>query len=187
MAGEEWARKARQAVATLLRETNREMENTVELMLHDIKLVWPGDEPFVPSKTLLNLLLRRTESPWSEWRNGKPLTEAGLARILKEFSIVPSHGPDKRSRGYYRAHFDDPWSRYCAAAPPEKVSGCPEANETGAKHEVLTRPEKRPPDGWPSQDPPIHTGVADTWTGETGGALATGEGDIDHSFKFKRS
>ena len=173
MAGEEWARKVRQAAATLLRETNREMENRVELMLHDIKRVWPGDEPFVPSKTLLNLLLQRTESPWSEWRNGKPLTEAGLARILKEFSIVPSHSPDKRRRGYHRDRFLDPWSRYCGGAPPEKVSWCPEANETGVKQEVSTRPEKRPADGWPSQDPPINTGVADTWTGETGGALTT--------------
>ena len=115
MAGEEWARKVRQAAVTLLRETNREMENTVELMLHDNKRVWPGDEPFVPSKTLRHLLLQRTESPWSDWRNGKPLTEAGLARILKEFSIVPSHGPDKRSRGYHRNTFFDAWSRYCAA------------------------------------------------------------------------
>ena len=126
------------------------MENTVELMLHDIKLVWPGDEPFVPSKTLLHVLLQRPESPWSEWRHGKPLTEAGLARILQEGSIVPSHSPDKRSRGYYRAHFDDPWSRYCAAAPPGKVSGCPEANETGATLELLTRPETRSADGLPS-------------------------------------
>ena len=186
MAGEEWAWKVRQAAATLLRETNREMENTVELMLHDIKRVWPGDEPFVPSKTLLHLLLRRTESPWSEWRNGKPLTEAGLARILKEFSIVPSHGPDKRSRGYYRDRFLDPWSRYCGGASPEEASKRPEPNKTGVKQEVSTRPEKRPADGWPSQDPPINTGVADTWTGATGGALATGEGDIDHSFKCKR-
>ena len=182
MGGQEWARKVRQAAVTLLRETTREMENTVELMLHDTKRVWPGDEPFVLSKALLQLLLQRTESPWSEWRHGKPLTEAGLARILKEVSIVPSHSPDKRSRGYYRAHFDDPWSRYCTAAPPEKVSGCPEANETGVKPEVSTRPETRSADGWPSQDPPIDTGVADTWTGTTGGALATGEGDIDHSF-----
>ena len=133
MGGKEWALRVRQAVGALLRKMNREIENTIELMLHDTKRVWPGDEPFVPSKTLLHLLLRRTESPWSAWRNGKPLTEAGLARILKEFSIVSSHGPDKRSRGYYRAHFDDPWGRYCAAAPPEKVSWCPEANETGAK------------------------------------------------------
>ena len=118
MAGEEWPRKVRQAAATLLRETNREMENTVELMLHDIKRVWPGDEPFVPSTTLLNLLLRCTESPWSEWRNGKPLTGAGLARILKEFSIAPSHSPDKRSRGYYQDDFLDPWSRYCGGVPP---------------------------------------------------------------------
>ena len=183
MAGEEWARKVRQAAVTLLRETNREMENTVELMLHDTKRVWLGDEPFVLSKTLLHLLLQRTESLWSEWRNGKPLTEAGLARILKEVSIAPSHSPDKRSRGYYRDRFLAPWSRYCGGAPPEEASKRPEPNKTGVKQEVSTRPEKRPEDGWTSQDPPINTGVADTWTGEMGGALATGEGDIDQNFK----
>ena len=187
MAGEEWARKVRQAAVTLLRETTREMENTVELMLHDTKRVWLGDEPFVLSKTLLHVLLQRTESPWSEWRHGKPLTEAGLARILKEVSIVPSHSPDKRSRGYYRDRFLDPWSRYCGGAPPEEASKRPEPNKTGVKQENSTRPEKRSADGWPSQDPPIHTGVADTWTGETGGTLAPGDGDIDHSFTFKRS
>ena len=183
MAGEEWARKVRQAAATLLRETNREMENTVELMLHDIKRVWPGDEPFVPSKTLLNLLLRRTESPWSEWRNGKPLTEAGLARILKEFSIVPSHSPDKRSRGYYRDRFLDAWSRHCLGSPTEEASKRPEPNKAGVKQEVSTRPEKRSADGLPSQDPPINTGVSDTWTGDTGKMLDKGDGDVDHSFK----
>ena len=51
---------------------------------------------------------------------------------------------------------------------PEEASKRPEPNKTRAKPEVSTRPETRSADGWPSQDPPIHTGVADTWTGETG-------------------
>jgi Protein of unknown function (DUF3631) len=27
--------------------------------------------------------------PWAEWKNGKPITQAQLARVLKSFGIAP--------------------------------------------------------------------------------------------------
>ena len=88
------------------------------------------------------------------------MTPHALAKLLSGFGIVSkSNG---HFRGYNRDRFDDAWVRY------EVVAGvAPQASNRQAPNEV-------------------GAGVIDTLTVETGGALATGEGDIDHSFTFKR-
>ena len=160
-AGEEWARKARQCATVLSGETNRPDADLGVLLLRDIHEVWDEDVPFISTKELLSKLHALEESPWpTRGRGDSPMTPHALAKLLSGFGIVSkSNG---HFRGYTRDRFDDAWVRY------EVVAGvAPQASNRQAPNEV-------------------GAGVIDTLTVETGGALATGEGDIDHSFTFKR-
>jgi hypothetical protein len=160
-AGEEWARKARQCATVLSGETNRPDADLGVLLLRDIHEVWDEDVPFISTKELLSKLHALEESPWpTRGRGDSPMTPHALAKLLSGFGIVSkSNG---HFRGYNRDRFDDAWVRY------EVVAGvAPQASNRQAPNEV-------------------GAGVIDTLTVETGGALATGEGDIDHSFTFKR-
>ena len=67
------------------------------------------------SAELVAQLVADPESPWAEWKGGKPMTQAQLARALKPFRIfsekvrLPSGGP---LQGYMRSQFEDAWGRY---------------------------------------------------------------------------
>ena len=54
--------------------------------------------------------------PWAEWRNGKPITAAGLARMLAPFGISPGTRRDgsETFKGYLLADFDEAFARYLA-------------------------------------------------------------------------
>ena len=46
------------------------------------------------SKDLCDALAEREDRPWIEFKNGKPLTQRQLARLLEPFSIVPGKHPN---------------------------------------------------------------------------------------------
>ena len=169
IAGAMRAKKVRAAMTKLLAETNRSDDDVGVELLRDIFELVPRDVPFISTEGLLSKLCDLEERPWATWGHGNPMTGRALARRLKEFGICPTHKEDRSCRGYYRDRFLDAWGRYEVGLSPEEASKRPAPNKTGVEQEVSTRPEKRPADGWPSQDPPINTGVSDTWTGETGG------------------
>jgi hypothetical protein len=49
----------------------------------------------IPSGQLCEALAKIETSPWGEWY-GKPITPAGLARLLRPFGIRPQGCPDTR-------------------------------------------------------------------------------------------
>jgi Protein of unknown function (DUF3631) len=54
-------------------------------------------------------------SPWAEWKGGKPITQAQLARVLKPFGIAPAKvrlPSGGTLQGYMRSWFEDAWDRY---------------------------------------------------------------------------
>ncbi len=74
-------------------------------LLRDIRTEWPGDEPFIPTKALLEKLHVLDERPWGEWRRGQPMSERAFALRLKLFGIYSrSNG---HVRGYDRDSFSD--------------------------------------------------------------------------------
>jgi len=88
-------------------------------LLRDIRGVFKGLRvSFIPTKELVDELVSLEDAPWSDWRNGQPLSPAGLARLLKAFGIEPSRVRRGNAipRGYTKADFADAWSRY---APPK--------------------------------------------------------------------
>jgi hypothetical protein len=93
--GGTWSVKALQAVKAILEDG--------EVVIEAIKT---GD--------LIGKLTADDSSEWQEFRRGKPITAAQLAKLLKPFAIIPEKVTidGKQSRGYLRARFTDAWARY---------------------------------------------------------------------------
>jgi hypothetical protein len=122
--GGEWPRQARQAAGAISKVG--EVASIGAQLLADIREIFCGQdqrEHFgnvlflchrVASTELISLLGQMKDRPWPEWKNGKPLTEAGLARLLKQYGVVPLQKQidGERFNGYFRADFEDDWERY---------------------------------------------------------------------------
>ena len=120
LAGDTLAEQARRAAMKLSRVAD--VASTSARLLADIRAIFygseEGDEPLVEplerisSADLVAQLAANPESPWAEWKGGKPITQAQLARVLKPFGIgsevirMPSGGTP---RGYLRSQFEDAW------------------------------------------------------------------------------
>jgi hypothetical protein len=88
-------------------------------LLAAVKLAFDGDgtNPLerISSEELAATIGDDKDGPFSEWKGGKPITQAQLARVLKPYGIapeltrLPSGGV---RRGYHRSQFEDAWERY---------------------------------------------------------------------------
>jgi Protein of unknown function (DUF3631) len=118
VAGDGWPEQARKAAMKLSKVADT--SSTGARLLADIRAIFcgtEGDQPLerISSADLAATLGANVESLWAEWKGGKPITQAQLARVLKPFGIVsevirlPSGGT---LRGYLRSQFEDAWDRY---------------------------------------------------------------------------
>jgi hypothetical protein len=122
LAGGDWGDQARAAAAKIEGDSDSRTINAWALA--DIKSVFfPKDdeglelEPLdrISSADLVARLCTYSDSPWAEWKGGKPITQAQLAGVLKGYRIkprvirLPSGGT---MRGYLREWFEDAWERY---------------------------------------------------------------------------
>ena len=72
--------------------------------------------------------------PWAEYSRGKSLSPRGLARLLKDFSIVPGTirlASGSTPKGYKRDAFVPHWERY--------GMGLPEAPIRSIRHNATTK------------------------------------------------
>ena len=76
-------------------------------LLEDIKEVFQGDR--MATKDLLSALREEEESPWAYMDGFNPHL---IARMLKNYGILPKPFGGGKVRGYHRKHFEDAWSRY---------------------------------------------------------------------------
>lgn len=117
-AGGEWPDKARKA-AVRLSEIADAASIGVQL-LAAVKVAFDGADGVNPLDRISSAELAETvgadaSSPFSEWKSGKPITQAQLARALKPFGIAPEvvRLPGGGTiRGYLRSQFEDAWERY---------------------------------------------------------------------------
>jgi hypothetical protein len=75
------------------------------------------DDDVIGSEELVNKLTADEASEWREFRNGKAITQAAVAKLLKEYKIIPTHVRPKALggrlvRGYRRADFEEVWTIY---------------------------------------------------------------------------
>jgi putative DNA primase/helicase len=116
VAGGRWPELAR-AVANAA-EASKEDQSKRTMVLSDIREFFDArpDVDRVPSAELVAALGGMENRPWSEWRNGKPITPAALARLLAPFGIIPGTRRDGEHtfKGYLRADFTEVFAMYLA-------------------------------------------------------------------------
>jgi putative DNA primase/helicase len=112
VAGGDWpqrARKALEAQATV-------EDNSVRVqLLADIRAIFADRRvDRLPSLKLVEALVAIEGRSWAEWKAGKPLSQNGLARLLKPLKIRPGTKRigGETAKGYYLGDFEDAFSRY---------------------------------------------------------------------------
>jgi hypothetical protein len=113
VAGGVWPERIR-AIAAVAVAARAEQSVRVELLI-DIRAAFEtNDTDTMFSEDLVAYLVGLEGHPWVEWKNGKPLTKASLARLLNPFEIYPDQvriGATTR-KGYHLRQFKDAFDRY---------------------------------------------------------------------------
>jgi hypothetical protein len=130
MAGGEWPKSARQALAELCAEAQAADESIGVRLLADIRGIFKDrDADRISSAELAAALAEIETSPWGEWgKAGKPLTAAKLARQLGRYGIIPIsiRVGEKTPKGYLLSDFQDAFGRYLpavdASTAPDSLS-----------------------------------------------------------------
>jgi hypothetical protein len=153
-AGSEWSTLVRQVAQGT--EAAREDQSVTIKLLSDIRetiLSRPGDR--IGSTELTSLLGLMEGRPRAEWRNGKPMTAAALARVLTPFGIIPTtmrDGPNT-FKGYRYSDFDDAFSSYLVdqsvtPSQPNNDGHCYALQTVTQNRDVtLSKPQKPNTDG----------------------------------------
>jgi hypothetical protein len=122
LAGESWGDQAR--IAAVKIEGSLDSRTVNARALADSKAVfYPKDEnggaldPLerISSAELIAQFCAYDDCPWKEWKGGRQITPAQLARLLKPYGIAPQliRLPGGTvMRGYLRTLFEDAWERY---------------------------------------------------------------------------
>jgi hypothetical protein len=129
----EWPERARKAAEAAHVAAANDPGARLELLLRDIRGafvdnkgttvrdMFGNEQVVISSAALVKALVGIEGSPWAETgKSRKPLTQNGLARMLKEFGVAPKKvGPkDARVSGYALADFEDAFARYLEPLKP---------------------------------------------------------------------
>src|SRR5262245_40648939 len=160
LAGGDWPKRAQEAACALSGDGHDAASANVEL-LADIRTAF-GESECITSADAVAALVADPERPWTTWGKGdKPLTQNGLARLLKPFGIVSETvhlvgRPD--AKGYKRVWFEDAWASYLSGQnpspqqiPDSKASNRPNADETGTTRDFQSV-QKELPDALKNDD-----------------------------------
>jgi putative DNA primase/helicase len=119
LAGGEWPERARQAAVELSRGGGDSESARVQLLADLRALFEAASSGVLFTKEILADLVKRDDRPWSEWKNGKPITGRQIAALLKPLGITTNQtvrrGID-HDKGYRRKDMEDAFERYLPAS-----------------------------------------------------------------------
>lgn len=114
--GGDWPTRARDAATALSGSGAEARESMGVQLLADIKVLAERDGwEKIKSLTLCTSLAGLEERPWSEWRNGQPITPTQLAWLLRPFGISSRNvrlEDGSTPKGYFREDFTEALGRY---------------------------------------------------------------------------
>jgi hypothetical protein len=117
-AGDDWPGRVRRALLKAFRNRAREEASTDigGALLSDIRRIFGGTTPLrLTSGAICKELAVLEDRPWPEFRNGKPISPAQLASVLRPFGIRPvsiKQTDGAVLRGYRASDFAEAWARY---------------------------------------------------------------------------
>jgi Protein of unknown function (DUF3631) len=126
-AGGEWPARARRALLEVFghRAATEGGAEADTLLLADIRGLFLGlSATRLTSDVIVARLVEMEERPWPEWRAGRPMTKAQLARALAPFGVRPGtiRTGAGTAKGYRREAFEEAWARYLPAGTSPSAS-----------------------------------------------------------------
>jgi putative DNA primase/helicase len=117
IAGQEWSEGSRNTMLAI--EKVSANDTTTQILLKDIRIIFAASDKIF-SKELVEKLIQIEDHLWGDWRRGKPITQSGLARLLKPFGIFSKtiRIDENTSKGYALEQFLDTFNRYLPTVPP---------------------------------------------------------------------
>jgi putative DNA primase/helicase len=111
LAGGAWPQLVRASLVGIAAQPDDEPQSAGVLLLRDMAEVFEtkrGER--LGSSDLIAALCGLEESPWNEWRGGKPISTRGIAKMLKPFGVSPAQ--DRFGSFYRFPDFIDAFGRY---------------------------------------------------------------------------
>jgi len=127
----EWLKKAKEAMFALEGAKEAEDNDLKIQLLRDIRECFKEKGDKISSADLIDFLCNLAHKPWCEINRGRPITQAKLAKFLKEFGIKPKllrieNGP---CRGYELSQFLKVFNSYIP--PSQSVTLLQPRNDKG--------------------------------------------------------
>ncbi|GAA3180548.1 DUF3631 domain-containing protein [Nonomuraea roseoviolacea] len=113
-----WPDRGRAAVLALTADADDNGQTSTRVrLLTDCRTAF-GNDPALPTATLLDRLKADPEAPWADY-GPAGLTAMKLGTVLREYDIRSANirfTDGSQAKGYQRADFLDAWARYCPAS-----------------------------------------------------------------------
>jgi putative DNA primase/helicase len=125
-AGGHWPETIRAALIGSAGQADDEPQSAGVLLLRDVAEVFTtrrGDR--IGSTDLCEALCALEESPWGEWRGGRPISTRGIAKLLKPFGVKPAQ--DRAGSFYRPTNFADAFDRYLSDTPQNTATSATSA------------------------------------------------------------
>jgi putative DNA primase/helicase len=126
LCGGEWPELAREAAVKLSGGDNPDEDAIGIRLLSDIRDFFQEYELYsVPSEQLEKHLQDLDDSPWPEFKQGRPITKTGIGRLLKSFGMKSKSirfTSGNVARGYSLDQFEDTFTRYLPDTPSQSVT-----------------------------------------------------------------
>jgi hypothetical protein len=114
IAGGEWPKVTRSIAESA--QTAKQDQSKRTMVLSDIRDIFAArpETDRLRSAEMADALSAMENRPWAEWRNGKPITPAALARLLGPFGIAPGtkRDGDNTFKGYLLSDFSEAFATY---------------------------------------------------------------------------
>lgn len=157
-AGGDWPQRARAAATSLSADRDGSDRMSLSRLLQDIQAIFTREEAqSLASERVTHLLTLEGDSPWTEFRRGRPLTQKQLADLLRPVGVRPRQSrayDGSNVRCYFKEDFADAWKRYLGKnARPESKEPSTPGNRSATPLQAPFYQGQTVADAFPAQAP----------------------------------